>query len=39
MNANHTVNATFAPRVTFSDVNSETPFSDAILQLAAGGII
>jgi uncharacterized protein len=39
MNADHTVNAAFAQRVTFSDVNAGTPFSDAILQLAADGII
>ncbi len=39
MNANHTAVAAFAPQPSFADVTSGTPYRDAILQLAARGII
>ncbi len=39
MNANHAVVATFAPRPVFADVPANAPVAEAIVQLAARGVI
>ena len=39
MNEPHTVQGTFLPRPQFGDVTAETPYAEAIGQLAARGII
>jgi len=39
MNASHTAVAAFAPQPRFPDVSTGTPYRDAIVQLAARGVI